>query len=352
MTLHRRDVVLGSLGLLAIPASGKGYVDPLNRPARKSPLAGKRMLLDVTAAGARLVVVGHRGHVLWSDDQGNNWTQADVPVSSDLTAVVFPTPAKGWAVGHDGVVLRSTDAAKTWTKQLDGFAAEKLQREFYQQLAAQDAEAGRRALRELDLNYRDGAALPWLGVGFEDERNGFVVGAFGLILRTETAGERWLPWAHRIDNPEGLHLNAVRVIEGRTWIASERGILFLLDPRTQRFNAVRTGYNGTFLGVIGRGDLLLAYGLGGHAWRSDNAGKSWVAVKTGLGSTLNGGTVLLDGRLALVSQSGQVVASADGGATFAPVPGAVPTLLSSIAGLSGGRIALVGLSGVQVITLR
>ena len=42
-------------------------------------------------AGDRVMAVGQRGHVLYSDDAGGAGQQAEVPVSSDLVAVSFPS---------------------------------------------------------------------------------------------------------------------------------------------------------------------------------------------------------------------------------------------------------------------
>ena len=89
--------------------------DLLLLPAVKSPRATGSVLLDVTRAGQRLVAVGERGHVLYSDDNGQNWQQGAVPVSVTLTAVHFPGAQKGWAVGHDGVVLHSQDGGENWS---------------------------------------------------------------------------------------------------------------------------------------------------------------------------------------------------------------------------------------------
>ena len=113
------------------------YVDVLETPAIQSELAIKSWLVDVARAGNRMVTVGQRGHILYSDDAGKTWRQASVPVSSDLTAVYFPTPTQGWAVGHDGVVLHSTDTGATWTKQIDGRQIGQIMLDYYsKQLAA------------------------------------------------------------------------------------------------------------------------------------------------------------------------------------------------------------------------
>ena len=101
-------------------AGAAAYVDVLDLPAKPSALARQSPLLDLAQAGKRLVAVGQRGHILYSDDDGRHWQQAGVPVSVDLTAVAFPSPEQGWAVGGDGVVLHSADGGASWQKQLDG----------------------------------------------------------------------------------------------------------------------------------------------------------------------------------------------------------------------------------------
>ena len=96
------------------------YVDVLDLPAKTSALAIKSPFAGMARAGERVIAVGQRGHIVFSDDAGKHWQQAAVPVSADLTAVSFPTATQGWAVGNDGIVLHSSDAGATWQKQLDG----------------------------------------------------------------------------------------------------------------------------------------------------------------------------------------------------------------------------------------
>ena len=85
--------------------------------AIESPKAAKGLMIDVVHAGKRLVAVGDRGHILYSDDQGNTWAQAKVPTRQLLTAVFFVDDQHGWAVGHDAQILASTDGGATWTQQ-------------------------------------------------------------------------------------------------------------------------------------------------------------------------------------------------------------------------------------------
>ena len=127
--------------LLASPAAAQ-------RAAVESRLAATSLLLDGTVAGSRMMVVGQRGHILISDDDGVTWRQAQAPVQVMLTAVRMLDAQTGWSVGHDATILRTRDGGETW--QL--------------------------------VHYAPQAQLPLLDVWFRDADNGFAVGAFGAFL--------------------------------------------------------------------------------------------------------------------------------------------------------------------------
>ena len=97
---RRRDLLALSAGCAAFailhPAvAAQREFAALRQPALKtSKLAGAAMLASAKA-GRRLVCVGERGLVIYSDDGGATWQQADVPVSVTLTAVQFVTESLG-----------------------------------------------------------------------------------------------------------------------------------------------------------------------------------------------------------------------------------------------------------------
>ncbi len=197
----KRLLLLGALLLAGGVQAGEqadGFVDVLDLPADYSNAPSRVPLLAVTRAGNRLVSVGQRGHILYSDDGGTHWRQAEVPVSSDLTAVYFPTPNEGWAVGHDGVVLHSADGGIHWERQLDGRQIGQLMLDYY---AAHPQPDNATWLEQARRFKEEGADKPFLDLWFSDANEGFVVGAFNLILHTRDGGRTWEPWNHRIDNP-------------------------------------------------------------------------------------------------------------------------------------------------------
>jgi photosystem II stability/assembly factor-like uncharacterized protein len=339
---------LAAFALLAPAAAPAAELpDVLDTPAATSAFARTGLLNGLARAGKRVVAVGQRGHVLYSDDAGRTWVQAKVPVSSDLVAVTFPTPSHGWAVGHDGVVLHSADAGATWIRQLDGRSAGQAMVAWY---AAEAAKGGSgdaaKLLDEAKRFAEQGAENPFLDVWFENERTGFVVGAFNLILRTADGGKTWEPWLHRTDNPKTLHLYAIRPAGGALYIAGEQGLLLKLDAQSGRFRALELPYQGTLFGVTGSAKSAVVFGLRGNAFRSADGGKTWQKIETGLQVGLTGGAVDA-GRLVLVSQAGHVLVSADDGASFKPLKVERPAPAAAVIGAEENAIVIAGPRGVS-----
>jgi photosystem II stability/assembly factor-like uncharacterized protein len=334
--------VAGTVAAIAWAAADTGWRDVLDTPALKSPLAQRTLVNGLARSGERLVAVGQRGHVLLSDDQGKSWRQAEVPVSSDLVAVAFPSADQGWAVGHDGIVLRSSDAGASWTRVLDGRQAGALMVEHYRREAANAGDAARAAalLKEAERFAAQGAENPFLDVAFENASTGYLVGAFGLILRSNDGGASWQPLLHATENPKALHLYAVRSVGGETYIAGEQGLLLKLDRGTGQFRALELPYKGTLFGAIGNERAVIVHGLRGTVLRSADAGRSWQTVNTGLQVGLTASSIDAQGRIVIVSQAGHVLLSRDDGASF--------TLAKTDRSAPAAAVAIIGPSSLVV----
>ena len=328
-----------------------GFQDVLETPAIKSALAPKTLLNAVTRAGTRLVAVGWRGHILYSDDQGKSWTQASVPLSSDLTDVCFPSPKQGWATGQDGVVLHSTDGGATWIKQLDGFAAVKIMEKYYAAHPAKDSEANERLQGNVKQLVQEGGDKPFLSVWFDSEQSGFIVGTFNLIFRTKDGGRSWEPYFDRTENPRFLHLNAVRRI-GQDWfIAGEQGTAMKYDAKADRFRKLETGYMGSFFGITGAPGKVMMFGLRGNAYLTRDGGATWKKAETTVDAGLTGGVMTEDGRIVLVNQAGIILISADG-INFKRIKVDRPFPAAAVAVTGKDEIVLAGLIGLKVQSLK
>jgi len=343
-------VLVTATQAVAVAAADTAAVDVLDVPAARSPLAPRTLLNGLARAGDRVIAVGQRGHVLYSDDAGANWQQAEVPVSSDLVAVSFPSPSMGWAVGHDGVILHTSNAGATWSRQLDGHRAGALLLEAYpEDASAKDAQSAPTLHDQAKHFAEQGAENPFLDVWFADEHEGYAVGAFGLILHTADAGVTWQPWLHAVDNPGGLHLYAIRNAGADIYIVGEQGLVLRLDRKTAQFERLELPYKGTLFGVIGDDRSVVVFGLRGTVLRSVDRGASWQAITTGLQVGMTGGTVGTDGRFVIVSQAGHVLASDDAGATFALQPVQQPLPAAAVVVANGGALVVAGPRGVRAV---
>lgn len=347
-----RHFIRPPLAILLAALAGQAFaqsafISPMETPAVHSSQAIRAPLNALARAGERLVAAGQRGHILVSED-GKAWTQAEVPVSSDLTALAFPNAEQGWAVGHEGVVLHSGDGGKTWSKQLDGRQIAELLVKHYGNPVNPDDPEAQRLKQDAEIFAAQGADKPLLDVWFEDERNGFVIGAFNLILRTADGGKTWTSWLDRVDNPRAMHLYGLRPAAGSLFMVGEQGLVLKLDAARQRFTSLELPYQGTLFGVLGDDGLVLVYGLRGNAYRSVDGGASWSRAETGIEAGITGGVIAEDGSVVLTSQTGQLLRSTDRGATFSlvPVDRVVPNF--AMAPAAGGAVALAGLGGVRI----
>jgi photosystem II stability/assembly factor-like uncharacterized protein len=329
------------------------YVDVLDLPARVSALAINSPLSGMTRAGERVITVGQRGHILFSDDAGQHWQQAAVPASADLTAVNFPTATQGWAVGNDGVVLHSSDAGATWQKQLDGRQIGELLIKHYSALAKAEPDNEQWPLlsaegqRLLD----QGADKPLLDVWFANDKTGYVVGVFNLILRTDDGGQTWTPFQDRTDNPQGFHLNAIASTGDSLYIVGEQGLLLKWDDNGQRFNAVPTPYQGSFFGVLGKPGEVLVYGLRGNVLRSTDGGQSWSALDSGLHVSITAGLIDARGNYRLFTQGGQMLVSQGTGTQMQWVRKPARTPVSAATQSAAGALVVAGSRGAQTLAL-
>ncbi|MCG8516558.1 WD40/YVTN/BNR-like repeat-containing protein [Marinobacter sp. CA1] len=352
---------------LSAPAAF-ALADVIETPARETSLAPSQLLTDAATAGDRIIAVGERGHIIVSDDEGANWSQGQVPVSVTLTGVDFPTANEGWVVGHSGVVLHSDDRGDTWSVQLTGIGAAKLAIEGKEAraeaLEARIAEAPEEEKGDLEWALDDllfsldnlradldiGPVNPLLDVWFENDQHGFVVGAYGMILRTRDGGETWQDWSGQLENPTGFHLNAItRITGGALVIVGEAGQIHVSVDNGETWELRTSPYEGSLFGVISTGQVneILAFGLRGNILLSTDLGKSWKIVPNDAKATLNDGAVAEDGRITLVGNGGAVLVSGNGAESFREHFRSERAGVMSVVPVSDTDILIVGEDGVH-----
>jgi photosystem II stability/assembly factor-like uncharacterized protein len=347
--------------------------DIIETPSMPTLLAPANLLNDADRAGQRIVAAGERGHIIFSDDGGETWVQSQVPVSLTLTGIDFGSETHGWAVGHSGVVLATENAGESWDLQLTGVDAAKLaietRKEEIEAMEARIEEAPEEEVDDLEWALDDlifslenmeadldiGPVNPFLDVWFENETHGFVVGAYGMFLRTTDGGETWRDWGANLDNPRSFHLNSItQITGGGLVVAGEAGQIFVSADNGDTWETRESPYEGSLFGALGTGNAneILVFGLRGNTFKSTDFGRSWTVVPNEGGTTLNNGAVAEDGRITLVGNSGAVLMSSDGGESFSPYFRNDREGVMDVVPLSGTDLLILGEGGVKFTNAR
>lgn len=349
--------VLSTVMLVAVAeAAPSSVIDSLRTPAQQIDTRLPTPLIGVARAGNDLFSVGPHGLILRSSDSGKSWEQVPSPVASDLVQVRFRDAQHGWIVGHDSLLLHTSDGGRSWAVQLDGRSLLTLLREFYGQRADNGDSVAQDMLQEIDLAMGTSAspdvlAAPLLDVLFDVNGQGFVVGAFGMILRSTDDGATWEPWVERTENDRRMHLYALAEHRGRFFVSGEQGLLMHLDQQSQRFVMLETPYSGTLFGVHAASDLLLVHGLRGNLFVSRDQGQEWLKIETGLTASLVS-AVEQDSQLILVSQNGEMIALDRGSLQVTPLRAAnAGEVHAASATDKAGRLVVTRFSGAQVVEI-
>ena len=308
----RTGTITAALAVAVVVGFFLPVADAATDDAVHAPLAAESLLLDGAAVGARMVVVGERGHILFSTDDGVSWRQAKVPVRALLTAVHMQDEMSGWAVGHDAVILRTADGGETWRL----------------------------------VHHAPEEERPLLDVWFRDAHSGFAIGAYGYFLATEDGGETWIS---RAVSEDDFHLNALTPAGGRRlFIAAEAGVAYRSDDGGATWYELPSPYAGSWFGVLALDeDIVLLCGLRGHLFRSQDGGESWMRVPTGTNATLTGALRLPSGIILITGLEGSLLTSRDEGRSVSyerlPAREGISTALP----LADSGVLLVGEFGIR-----
>jgi len=359
--IHACMILTFSLTTLSIST----FAARLDRTEQKStPFNTKSptILVDLAQSGKRILTSGERGRIFYSDNQGINWSQAQVPVSVMITAIEAATESTIWAVGHDGIVLKSTDHGTHWSKVLNGVQINQLIAKYYQNLITKAKVNANLSEEEFDeLSFRaddavialeDNRLATLLDVMFVDENEGYILGSYGLLLQTLDSGKSWQPLMEVLGNLDGFHLNAIIKTDNKLYIAGEGGSLFRSVDQGTNWEALESPYDGSFFGIQSLSEQhLIVYGLRGNAFESLDAGDSWLPLTLPLKGTLTGSTQLANGTVVLVGSFGSLLVRPVAQKQFHIIKLPIPVPSVAVIPITDDKVIVVGLAGAQVVSV-
>lgn len=331
----RADSPVGSLEQSAIS---------VRHPARA-------LLISVVDAGNRLVAVGGHGVIIYSDDNGQSWKQAAVPVSETISTVAFANPKDGWAAGAQGVVLHTTDGGANWQLQLTGRQVIKLMATAASEFASANAgsDEAERALRRSDIFTKAGPNKPFLTVLPLSSKSAFIFGAYRMAVLTTDGGKSWVDWSLHVGDPisHGI-FDAIRS-GSSIYLAGEAGVVLHSADAGQSFSMLTSPDPSTLFGILQtQAGTLLSFGVAGELFRSTDQGQSWSQANISANSDLTSGIILRSGAIVVTSVDGGVFESKDDGKSFQNLALNEGMALYDLVQAENGNVVFVGSGGVQI----
>lgn len=299
---------------MVLPHSYAQAVEPYEY-ANQSDMTTKALLLDVAEIGDRLVAVGEYGHIIYSDDRGKNWVQAqNVPTRNTITNITFLDNRTGYAVGHDATILKTENGGENWS------------------------------LKYIERRGEN----PLFGLQFSSATYGVAVGAFSTVMETKDGGETWAQRPLVKDSYDDFHLNGLFADSaGNLYIPAEFGVVYKSTDGGRIFEGIQTPYEGSFWGGMAlANNNLLIWGMRGNAYLSNDGGRNWVRSETNTDRSISGGTQLADGRIVLTGLSGLVLVSKDNGRTFDATVRSDRLSFATVSSKSDSEVLLYGDPGV------
>lgn len=310
--------VRASLAALCLGAAALGGAVAKEVLPESGPLGATTMqrllLVDAERIGSRIVAVGDRGYVVYTDDQGKTWKRAKAPAAPLITALDFLDDQLGIAVGHDSVILASSDRGENWTQV---FSAPAEQR-------------------------------PLLDVIYPSKDLIIAIGAYGAYYDSADGGKTWN--ARKVLQDD-KHLNAILELgDNHLLLVGEAGTMLASDDMGKTWKPIASPYKGSFFGgLVANDGSVVVFGLRGHIFRSADKGKTWKPVENKSTAALVGGDKLPDGALVIAGSAGTLLVSRDNGVSFQPVfSGTTRAFGKAIVGAQD-KVLVLGEAGVREV---
>jgi len=172
--------------------------EPAKGIPEKSENTGPRPwepLYGVAIHSGTWFIVGARGVMLTTSDQGKTWHRRSL-VDRDFYCIRFsPSGERAWVTGEDGLIFVTDDDGKTWTQQRSGTEDRLLK------IGISDDQRAAVAASDGTMLYTADGGKTWgqnkikditfFDIAMNPNGEGWAVGEFQTILHTTDAGKTW-----------------------------------------------------------------------------------------------------------------------------------------------------------------
>ena len=234
---------------------------------------------------------GRWGCILHTSDGGQTWVSQDSGTDFTLSSIYFVNSQNGWAVGDEGIIIHTNDGGKTWRKQKGPVPY------FLMDVLFITPLKGWIVTERTHILSTDDGGKNWIvqfydedyilkAISFYDSQNGWTVGEYGCIYYTGDGGTTWEKQGGYFDisedtgDPVGGHFFFdVVAVDGQTaWVVGVDGYVARTEDGGKHWVSVNSGVPETHLFCvisnypdkvfIGGNGILLASDDRGHTWKS------------------------------------------------------------------------------------
>jgi photosystem II stability/assembly factor-like uncharacterized protein len=262
--------------------------------------------IDFNAKGEG-AIVGRSGLVLLTSDHGKSWQRTVFALGDEhpsLFSVDVLEDGAIVAVGEFGAIARTTDHGKTWEKSSFEITLPALPAEQAAECAVDPSVENENADVVQEARLTD--------VRFADAQHGYIVGEFGLVLRTEDGGKTF----KRENSCTDKTLYGVSVPgPSRAIAVGAEGSVVETDDGGHRWQARKSGTSENLYGVWSDAQRTLAVGAAGAVLVRDGGG-ALAALKSGAHTWLTSAWLDPQGKGIVVGGRGSLLGTSDAGRTL------------------------------------
>ena len=265
---------------------------------RQIPSGGRDLNAVYFNDSKRGWIGGDEGYLARTEDGGVSWIEQRLPTQNSINDVYFVSKEKGFVLAGE-TIFGTSDSGFIWQKShsfspadFRGASPELYSLRFDGKKRGWVVGSVSRADRVVDSILaitRDGGTT-WqvlqapsrqelIHIDFVDDKNGWIVGAGGAILRTTDAGESWT----RQESGTSVTLYHIDFRNKKQGLAvGERGTILATENGGETWRQVTSPARATLLSVqfvseenawiIGRGGVTLRSGDGGRTWIEQESG--------------------------------------------------------------------------------
>ncbi len=266
-------------------------------------------------------VVGDDGTILFTQDGGFSWTPQPSGVTLGINEIFAISSSEAWVVGDAGMVRHTTNGGALWSAQTSN-TTNNLNDIFFVDAQNGWAVGASKTIRKTtnggqtwtSITIPGPGLFDLIGVFFVDAQNGWAAGTNGTILCTTNGGAQWT----RQTTNTTTDLNKVRFLDLNTGVTvGELGTVLFTTNGGQIWVPFASGATNGLEGLASSGTTVVAVGVFGGIYTAALPG-TFTAITTGSRTTLNGVTNFGAGMIWAVGDNGDILASANGGASWSP----------------------------------